>query len=291
MIDEQQQDLAIEYVFGHLEGEAALEFEAWLHSDEEMRTLVDELRESSAALALSAPQHLPPPHLRARALAIAHGEKPAPAAPIALAETAAPRRFGWVPWAIAAGLAIGAIVLQTDRERWRNDASNAKAEVARTLAANNEARAQIANLNGRLQLAEVQAKTHVDQIAELSKEVVKLRGRDALAEMKVATLTAQVASFAKAGVTIVWDAKEQRGIVKIANLPKAVAGKDYQLWVIDPQYPAPVSGGVLTVPESSETPVTFKPDQVIEHAEKFAISIEQSGGVPTAAGPIILAGE
>ena len=284
MIDEQQHDLAIEYVFGHLEGDAEREFEAWLQSDQEMRTLVDELRETTAALALAAPQHEPPPHLRARMLAITRGETAAPAA-------TAHRRFGWLPWAIAAGLAIGAIILQSDREHWRSTATSARAEVARSLSAANETRAGLAKLDGRLQLAEAQAKTHVDQISELRDEVVKLRGRDALAQMKIATLTSQVAQFTKAGVIIVWDPQEQRGIAKIANLPKPAAGKDYQLWVIDPKYPAPVSGGVLTVAEAGPTRIEFKADQLIEHADKFAISVEQAGGVPTAAGPIIFAGE
>jgi anti-sigma-K factor RskA len=285
MIDEQQHDLAIEYLFGHLEGDAQREFEAWLQSDDEMRTLVDELRETTAALALSAPQQQPPPHLRAKILAIARGETDA-------AVTApAHRRLGWIPWAIAAGLAIVGIFLQTDRERWRRDASNARAEIARALAATTAVRDQLGRIDGRLQLSEAQAKTHLDQISELRDEVVKLRGRDALAQVKIATLTAQVTQYARAGVIIVWDPEEQRGVARIINLPKPGAGKDYQLWVIDPKYPAPVSGGVLTVADAGQTRVAFRPDQLIEHADKFAISIEQAGGVAAAAGPIIFVGE
>ena len=286
MIDEQQQDLAIEYLFGHLEGDAQKEFEAWLQSDAEMRTLVDELRETTAALALAAPQHEPPPHLRAKVLAIARNKTTAPAA------TAAVHPWvNWIPWAIAAGLAIVGIVLQADRERWRRDANIARAEIARALAGPAAVRKPASELDGRLQLAEAQAKTYIDQVAELRAEIGKLRGRDALAQMKIATLSAQVAQYAQAGVIIVWDPEEQRGVVKLTSLPKPVEGKDYQLWVIDPKYPAPVSGGILTVADDGQTRVEFKPDQIIEHADKFAISIEQAGGVPTAAGPIIFAGE
>lgn len=287
MIDEQQHDIALEYVFGHLEGDAQREFEAWLQSDDEMRALVDELNETTAALALSAPQRLPPPHLREKVLSIARGDS---AAPVTVASSAH-RRLAWIPWAIAAGLAIVGIALQADRERWRVAANNAKAEIQRTLAKASPAPDQASKITGQLQLAEAMAKSHIDQIAELRDEVVKLRKRDALAQVQVSTLTSQVEQFARAGVIVVWDPEEQRGVVKVANLPKPEAGTDYQLWVIDPKYPSPVSGGVLTVADEAPTRVSFKPAQVIEHADKFAISIEQAGGAPTAAGPIIFAGE
>lgn len=287
MIDEQQHDLAIEYIFGQLEGDAQKEFEAWLQSDAEMRTVVDELRETTAAVALSAPQHLPPPHLRAKVLAISRGETSTPSAssPTFL------RRLGWLPWAIAAGLAITGIVLQIDRARWRREATNARAEVERSLAAAASARDRVSKSNGSLQLAEVQAKTYLDQITEFRNEIVKLRGRDALAQMRISALTAQVAQYADAGAIVVWDSEEQRGVVKLANLPKPAAGKDYQLWVVDPKYPTPVSGGVLTVDDSGQASINFRAAQLIEHADKFAISVEQAGGVANAAGPVIFAGE
>ena len=153
------------------------------------------------------------------------------------------------------------------------------------------ARERAARLSEQVLLFQTQTTTHLDQIAELRDEVVKLRGRDALAEVKIATLSAQVTEFAKAGVIIVWDPEKQQGVIKLADLPKPAAGKDYQLWVIDPKYPAPVSGGILVMADAGPTRVAFQPDQLIESADKFAISIEQAGGVPTAAGPIIFLGE
>jgi anti-sigma-K factor RskA len=294
MIDEQQHDLAIEYIFGHLEGDAQREFEAWLQSDKEMRVVVDELRETAAALALAAPQHLPPPHLRAKVLEITRGEAIAPGDE----STPSLRWSGWVPWALAAGLAIGCFVLYADSHASRVAEKSARAEITKAVADASAARAeaekirgQVSGLTGRLQLSEVQTSTYISQIAELRDELVKLRGRDAFAQMKIAALSAQVAQFAKAGVIIVWDPEEQRGVARLANLPKPAAGKDYQLWVIDPKYPDPVNGGILTVADAGQTRVSFKPDQLIEHADKFAISVEQAGGVAKAAGPIIFVGE
>ena len=40
---------------------------------------------------------------------------------------------------------------------------------------------------------------------------------------------------------------EQRGVFVVQNLKPLPADKDYQLWVIDPKYPTPVSAGVFQV--------------------------------------------
>lgn len=291
MIDEQRHDLAIEYILGHIEGDARREFEAWLQSDAELRAFVDELTASTSELAHAVPQQQPPPHLRERVLAMARGEGAAPAARSA-------RKIAWIPWAMAAGLAIGCVVLYGNGRAIRLAEKNARAKFANTVAeakaARDEAekiRGQVSGLSGRLQLSEAQTSTHLAQISELRDEVVRLRGRDALAQVKIATLSAQVAEFAKAGVIIVWDPQEQRGVIKVANLPKPATGKDYQLWVIDPKYPAPVSGGVLVLADAGTTRASFKPDQFIEHADKFAISVEPTGGVAQVGGPIIFIGE
>ena len=284
MIDEQQHDLAIGYVFGHLEGDARREFEAWVESDAALRDLVDELSETTAALALSAPQHLPRPEVRDRVLSIARGEA-------AAVPPAAARKTGWIPWAIAAGLAITCTFLYAERTRWRQAVRSAEAEIARAFAKSESSRKEATKLAEQVLIYDLQKKAHSDQVAALRDEIVKLRGRDALAQLQIAALSAQVAEFAKAGVIIVWDPQEQRGVARLANLPKPAEGKDYQLWLIDPKIPAPVSGGVITMADAGTTRVSFKPGQFIEHAEKFAISVEQAGGVEKVAGPIIFVGQ
>jgi len=80
------------------------------------------------------------------------------------------------------------------------------------------------------------------------------------------------------------------GVLKLTNVPQAGAGKDYQLWVIDPKYPAPVSGGLVPVNAEGIARVSFAPDRPISRADKFAISLEPAGGVPKATGPIVLLG-
>jgi anti-sigma-K factor RskA len=108
--------------------------------------------------------------------------------------------------------------------------------------------------------------------------------------MKIAMLSAQVDAYAKTTAVVVWDAEKQQGVIKLVNLPKPESGKDYQLWVIDPKHPQPVSGGVLSVQAEGPTRVSFKPDQPVTKADKFAISVEPAGGMSKPTGNIVFMG-
>lgn len=249
MIDETKQDLAVEYVFGTLDSHAAVAFERELQADAELRAFTDELRESSAALAHGAPPVPLPPALREKVIASVRGEAVAPAVPLAPSQPQPSAGFGFVPWAIAAGLAITAAALWTERTQLQKELISAR------------------------------------------DEALELRNRDEFAQIKIATLTAQNDAFGKGSAIVVWDAEKQQGVVKLAGIPRAAAGKDYQLWVLDPKNPAPVSAGVVPVGTDGFARVSFTPVQKIRSADnKFAISVERTGGAPAPAGPIVFVG-
>jgi anti-sigma-K factor RskA len=115
-----------------------------------------------------------------------------------------------------------------------------------------------------------------------------LRNRDSLAEVKIASLTAQMEAFSKGTAIVVWDPGKQRGVIRLANLPRPEAGKDYQLWVIDPKYPQPIDGGIVPVDQDGYARVSFTAKKRVKKADKFAISVEPTGGMPQATGPIVL---
>jgi anti-sigma-K factor RskA len=75
----------------------------------------------------------------------------------------------------------------------------------------------------------------------------------------------------------------------VEKLPALAEDKDYQLWLVDPQYPTPVDGGTFTVdPATGDARVTFKANKPIRSVAKFAVSLEKKGGVPKAEGPMVL---
>lgn len=274
MIDEERQDLAADYALNELDPYKTGAFEAELARDPELRALTEELCEAAASLAHDAPRRLPPPELRERILSAVRGEAIAPSAPAPATAAApkAPTQSGGVsilPWALAAGFAITTVALWFERDQLRKDSANLRQDA--------------------IALREKTEKSKA-RIADLSKEVEGLKNRDALAQVRLATLSAQVDAYKNGKVLIAWDPEKQRGIVQFTNLPRPEAGKDYQLWVIDPKYPKPVSGGVVPTNPDGSANIAFKTVEPIEKADKFAVSVEPAGGVPSATGPIVFLG-
>jgi len=118
MISEEQQDQAALHVLGLLSAAEAAAFESALSASAELRDFVRELREAAADVALSAPSQAPPASLKQRIMR--ESEKLAPVPP-----QRAP--FGWVPWAIAAGLIVFCGVLALDRARLERELTDARA--------------------------------------------------------------------------------------------------------------------------------------------------------------------
>jgi anti-sigma-K factor RskA len=112
MISEEQQDQAALYVLGLLEPREAAAFESELNANSELRDIARELREAAGVVALAAPSQTPPASLKQRIMReiAAKSEESAPISPHR-------PQFGWVPWAIAAALAVFCGLLALDRTR------------------------------------------------------------------------------------------------------------------------------------------------------------------------------
>jgi anti-sigma-K factor RskA len=110
-------------------------------------------------------------------------------------------------------------------------------------------------------------------------------------ELAVLRATSPNSRYTEGSAAVVWNQDKQEGILKIENMPGVQATKDYQLWVICKQCNHPVNAGVVKVEADGTTSITFKPTEHIAQALKFAISVEEKGGVAKKSpdGPIILA--
>jgi len=108
-MNEELQEQASLFVFGLLEGNEAVAFEQRLQSDAELRAFVDELDEAAAAIAHDAPPRQLPPELLGRVLGQVRAGK----------TLALPRRSTWIPWTIAAALALTCAYLLAERSGLR----------------------------------------------------------------------------------------------------------------------------------------------------------------------------
>src|SRR4026209_2009304 len=112
MISEEQQDQAALYALGLLGADEDAAFESELRANAELRDLIRELREAAGDLALTAPSLLPPASLKQRIMGeIAMETKRVVPMPMPTRRASS----GWVPWAIAATLAVFCGLLALDR--------------------------------------------------------------------------------------------------------------------------------------------------------------------------------
>ena len=310
MIDERLEEQAAVYALDGLEDEEKSAFEAELSRNDELVRLVDELRQAAASIAHSAPARIPPPHLEQRVLDAIRAQDSRP-------RVAGPSSARiWIPWAIAAALALFCGVVMSERARVSGEFAAAKEQIgmitserdrATRLASEKEREAaaaqaeaetlrgerddlvqQVARWREREEALRVQNTTLAESRAELEKKVGQYEKLGGLSQLRVATLTSKIPTAPGAAATVVWDPEKQQGILKVANAPTLSGDKDYQLWLVDPSYKQPVDAGVFNVDEKGAIEFTFRPKLRVTSANAFAVSLERKGGVPKAEGPMVL---
>lgn len=197
--------------------------------------------------------------------------------------------------------------LLAERDRQLADSRTQVANLDRQLG---EARTQLASIQTRLSDRERQMAAlteRIDALAGASAEVGKqlgdarqriaqlndeLKSQGDLANLKITALASMLKNLPQAQAIAVWDPKKQEGILDVQKLPALAANEDYQIWVVDPQYPIPVDGGVFTVePTSGASRVKFTAKQPVNVINAFAVTRERKGGVPKAEGPFVLLGK
>ena len=227
MTNEDKQQQVIDYVLGEMSATDAASFERELGRDSELQTFTREMFETLGRMG-GGVEALPPPPLIPQRILRQERRKIVP--------------FPFIPWAMAACLAIGCMVLAT---MWTAS----------------------------------------------RREITKLEQRDLLSRIRIAALQSQVDAYAKTSAIVVWNPDKQNGVLQFERLPQLPANQDYQMWVIDPKQPQPVSAGLVPKSTDQEHRVTFWPTKPVSGTPKFAVSIEPAGGSAAPRGQIVLVGQ
>ncbi len=308
MIEERTEELASLYALGLLSAEESAYFEDLMLSKPELAPLVVEFQEAAAALAHSAPVIAPPPAVRSRLLAAIQSEIPAPESSAASATSlpsSSASHGSWFPWAMAAGLAILTGFLLFDRAQLQQNIgslqaakTNAERDVTNLRKLGEASKDRIATLSTDLQSLNTAHQTTVHDLGELQAEhnktlgeLADLKNQDQLSKLRIATLSSKMNNSPQTVGSVAWDGDKQRGVLTLEKIPPAGPAQDYQLWIIDPQYPQPISGGIVHVDENGDARIVFKVEVPIHAADKFAVSRERKGGAPSAQGPIVMMGQ
>jgi anti-sigma-K factor RskA len=275
MIDDHHEELASLYVLGLLEGAELANFELRVANDPALALLVSELRESSAQLAFTASDAKPSPELRTRLLA----RLDTAAAWRAQSNVIPFRTPVWLPWAAAAGLAITCAWLGQLYVGSRFEAATLRDQQA---VADFELHSARHQLEAERLIAGHQLSSMTEQLAALDRQ---LKDEGDLAKFKIATLASLAGNTPQALAVAVWNPAKQEGVLTVDKLPAAASDRDYELWVIDPQKPHPVSAGVFTVGAEGTSRVQFRPEDPVNAIAKFAVSLEKKGGAAPHGGP------
>jgi anti-sigma-K factor RskA len=277
MIDERHEELAALHAFGLLEGAELAAFETALAGDAELLALVDSLRATAADLAFSAPAvDAPSADLRARILNAAVPVTPAGGHVVPFAPPA------WFGWAAAACFFFSTVFFAAK-------SFNVRGELQAVIEAERVARLEAGTFKNLLEAERILSRGQLDHLAADDRLIADLRVQADVARLKIASLTSLAGNSPQARAIAVWNPDRQEGVLVVSKLPALAIDQDYQLWVIDPQYPIPVDGGVFTVDAATgDARVNFKPGKNVKAAQVFAVSLERKGGVPKAEGPMML---
>ena len=101
---------------------------------------------------------------------------------------------------------------------------------------------------------------------------------DPLSSARLAVLRPTGTIAPNAFGSAVWTPDSQRGLLVVENLPVLPPSQSYQLWLINPRLPKPISAGFLPDKLGAGTIVKFTSTERAETVERFAISLEPRGG-------------
>ncbi len=268
-------ELIADYVLGELDDATRRAVESRLRTDVAFAAEVGAM-EAAVALAVQA-ETAPakaPPHLRTQVMALT--ESAAPVTATRPDNHAVFPFWNWLGWGVAAALAVALVVTGQRLDRRTAEAESLQGEL---IAARD-----------RLETITTELTTAVTEQGELVRRIAALESRRSLDQLRIAALSSQLEQANAYGVAV-FDPESDEGVIEVINLPP-IDGEtqDYQLWVVDPQYPNPVDGGVIEIDDEGHTRVRFQARQPVSEVAAFAVSLERKGGVPVAEGPMILVG-
>jgi anti-sigma-K factor RskA len=216
--------------------------------------------------------------------------------------------IGTLGWGLAAALAAASVWLWNERGSLRRDLASASDVIAKVLPAADTNKGQVLTLEetlkkmrGDFEQKLTSLKTEKDtlrkreseaqaRIAQLVTETEEMKKQDAQSQLRISSLQSEIWEYRRAEMIVVWDARRKQGALLMDKMPKVEAGKDYQLWIVDPKQSEPVSAGVVSVDDKGAAKIAFKPAADVGDNVKFTISVEKKGGAEKKVGLVVLGG-
>lgn len=257
-----------DYALGALTPDEVKEFEQYLsRASAKEREILSEFTSAASLLPLALERKTPPAQVKQQlmqkiALA-ARAYESVQARTDSLVPEVPARATNWMPWGIAAGLAMVALF------------SLYVMNLMGTIAEQNS---KIASMEIRL----VELK---DELSRKDEQLKVLAAKEIHISI-MSGLEVNPVGYGK----IIWDPEKKSAILQVSNLPTVPPDKDYQLWVIKDK--KPISAGVFAVADREanffkiENLAAVNPKEI----NAFAVTLEPKGGVPQPTGDMYMMG-
>lgn len=301
-MDERSEELAALNALDMLESDEKRVLHGACVTDKDLRAFAAELEATAAELGRLVAPVQPPADMkrRIRAKIRARGGRFASVSPGVMISA--------LGWGLAAALAAAAFWLWNERGKLERELASASQMIAKVLPAADTNKGQVQTLeqtlkNMRDDFEQKQASlnTEIDtlrkreteaqaRIAQLVAEAEEMRKQDAQSQLQITSVQSEIWEYRRAEMIVVWDVRRSQGALLLDKMPKVEAGKDYQLWIVDPKQPEPVSAGVVSVDDKGSAKTAFKPAATVSGTAKFLISVETKGGAEKKEGPVVLTG-
>lgn len=267
--------LCSEYALGALAGNDLLRFETYLATaSKQEREILGELTATASLLPLALERKSPPPGVKQALMQkvniSAHADKAVRQRTETLAQQTSTQTRNWIPWGIAASLAMVAVFsLFVIKLMGTIEQQNKRLVVVET---------EKQELQTRLVALRDELTRREEQLKVLSAKHIHMTNMDGLK------------GYAIAYGKIIWDPEKRIAILQVSNLPAVPTNKDYQLWVIKDK--KPISAGVFAVNDTESN--FFKIENLAVTNPKeiaaFAVTLEPKGGVPQPTGDMYMMG-
>lgn len=276
----QAEELASLWALDLLDPQEAMEFHRRVIENPDLLQQGMQFQTDWSHIASALPLSEPPPALRRRVLqAVCASSELTPNSESLLANKGRETRASVIiPWTLAFAFAVGAFFLFQREQQIEDKLLVAQSEVSALQVHSRKWEDAVAQW-------EKASKLSAEEARLAKQELATIRHQNAMAKVEIASLKSSLAQYQEGVAVVIWDPEKQQGVLKLERMPPTMQDKDYQLWVIDTKKGSPVDAGVVRVDDQGLARIDFKPQEAIENADKFAISVEAKGGSTTEKGP------
>jgi anti-sigma-K factor RskA len=283
MTHETFRELVPLYVLGALDGEELHTFERYTEANRaRCATELAEFQAVADQIARAAPPVRPPATVwqQIRAEIDARSEKREPFQLSALL-------MRWIPWATTTALATLVVYLSNQL----GDKQNSLAALNRRIEALQTDKMELIRdtneLRQKLNRQDLQVASLEHKVEQQSSSLALLMDP----AIRVAQMT-DPKGETKAVAKVYWHDTRRTGLVVVSHLAPVLEGEDkcLELWAIK-DGEAPVPAGIFWTDESGHGVVEIRLARQLASIDKFAVTIEPTGGVPAPTGPMVLLGE